>query len=441
MSIIANRLEPIELETKNKKVLIITYYWPPSGGAGVQRWLKFSKYLPEFGWDPVIFTPENPDFDLKDASLLDDVSEKVEVLKFPIWEPYKIFKLLSGKKKLNQGQILEGSKVSPMKKIAVWLRGNLFVPDPKRFWIKPSVDYISSILEANHIKTIITTGPPHSVHLIGKGLKMKNPDLTWVADFRDPWTEWTILKRMYISKPIWNVHRRMEQEVLKMADVTLATGTMAAEEFRNLGARKTAFITNGFDANDYPIKAPESHSELFRLTYVGMLSKERNPSQLWYALEDLCRREDFAQKFRLNVTGIISPLVKEEIESLPHLKNAVYFNDSVSHKEVFELYAQSDLLLLLQSNEKGSFSQLPGKLFEYLGARKCILALGFVGSDVDKILKETNAGELFTYTDRDGIQSFIDQAISQKQALSNIDVSRFERKALTEKLASLLDSL
>lgn len=441
MSIIANRLEPIELETKNRKVLIITYYWPPSGGAGVQRWLKFSKYLPEFGWDPIIFTPENPDFDLKDESLLEDVNPKVEVLKFPIWEPYKIFKLLSGKKKLNQGQILEGAKMSPIKKMAVWLRGNLFVPDPKRFWIKPSVAYILSILEANDIKTIITTGPPHSVHLIGRGLKLKNPALNWIADFRDPWTEWTILKRMYISKSIWKVHRRMEQEVLKMADITLATGAIAAEEFKNLGARKTAHITNGFDANDYPSLSEKTSSELFRLTYVGMLSKERNPSYLWQALDELCQNEDVAQRFSLNITGIISPLVRKEIASLPDLNNVVSFSDSVNHKEVFNLYAQSDLLLLLQSNEKGSFSQLPGKLFEYLGAQKRILALGFPDSDVDKILKDTNAGALYAYDDRQGIQSFLRQCITDKETFESIDVSQYKRKALTEQLAGLLDSL
>ena len=133
------------MKEEKKKVLIITYYWPPSGGAGVQRWLKFSKYLPEFGWKPVIFTPEKPDFNLKDESLRKDINPDIEVLKFPIWEPYKIFKLLSRNKKLNQGQVLEGAKTSVFKKIAIWLRGNLFIPDPKRFWIKPSVEYLLSI--------------------------------------------------------------------------------------------------------------------------------------------------------------------------------------------------------------------------------------------------------------------------------------------------------
>ncbi len=443
MSIIANRLEPIDLETKNKKVLIITYYWPPSGGAGVQRWLKFSKYLPEFGWDPVIFTPENPDFDLKDESMSKDINSTVEVLKFPIWEPYKIFKVLSGKKKLNQGQILEGEKISLFKRLAIWLRGNLFVPDPKRFWVKPSVDYILTILESNEIKHIITTGPPHSVHLIGRGLKLKNPALTWVADFRDPWTEWTILKSMLISKPIWKIHKNMEQQVLKMADMTLATGPTAADEFKKLGARKTAYITNGFDKSDYPIESSELASDTFTITYVGMLNQERNPSVLWEVIDQLCNQKEVAARLKVNITGIISPIVREEIDSLFNLKQVVSFQDSVGHKEVFELYSTSNVLLLLQSNEEGSFSQLPGKLFEYFGAQKQILALGYPDSDIDKLIKETKAGALYSYSDKKGMRLYLENALSEAgtEQLNALNVGQFERRALTEKLAQLLGSL
>ena len=148
------------MDNQLKPILIVTYYWPPSGGAGVQRWLKFSKFLPEFGWRPIIFTPENPDFDLKDESLLKDINPEVEVLKFPIWEPYRIFKKLTGQKEIKQGQILESSKRSSLKSLAIWIRGNLFVPDPRVFWVKPSVNYLQGILETNGIKHIITTGPP-----------------------------------------------------------------------------------------------------------------------------------------------------------------------------------------------------------------------------------------------------------------------------------------
>ena len=443
MSIIANGLQNNPLEMEKKKVLIITYYWPPSGGAGVQRWLKFSKYLPDLGWEPIVFTPENPGFDLRDYSLLEDVHPDIEVLKFPIWEPYKIFKIVSGRQKLNQGQILEDQKTSLFKKLAVWLRGNLFVPDPKRFWIKPSIEYVLSILEANEVKHIITTGPPHSIHLIGKGLKLKNPALTWIADFRDPWTEWTILKRMSISRPIWKIHKRMEQEVLKMADLTLATSPTAAEEFQALGARKVLHITNGFDKADYPVTFDHSDKDYFQMTYVGMLSVERNPKTLWEALNELCAKEGFSKKFRLNITGIISPVVRHQIEELSHLAQHVNFQDSINHKEVFALYQRSNLLLLLQSNEEGSFSQLPGKLFEYLGSKRPIMALGYPGSDIDQILSETNAGKLFSYDDQAGIAKFLSRMVLDNKGFKNQEsnVTMYERSVLAKRLSELLNTL
>jgi len=298
-----------------------------------------------------------------------------------------------------------------------------------------------SILETNEIKHIITTGPPHSVHLIGRGLKLRNPALSWIADFRDPWTEWTILKRMLITKPIWNIHKRQEHEVLKMADVTLATSPTAVEEFKSLGARKVISITNGYDVGDYSVSDRTAHTETFKMSYVGMLSKERSPEVLWRLLDELCAEASFQERFRLNITGIISPIAKDQIENLPHLSPCTQFQDSVDHEEVFNLYANSDLLLLLQSREEGSFSQLPGKLFEYLGANRRILALGYEGSDIDKILTETKAGQLFEYDDSVGIKTFILSIIESRNETNSQNVGRFERKALTQDLAKLLDTL
>ena len=155
----------------NKRLLIITYYWPPYAGGGVQRWLKFAKYLPEYNWTPIIYTPENPSYSLQDQSLLEDVSEKLEVIKRPIWEPYdlaNIFKNKNSKESLNTGQTNKSSK---SKKVLNWIRGNFFIPDPRKFWVKPSIAFLGKYLEANPVDAVITTGPPHSMHLIGLGLK------------------------------------------------------------------------------------------------------------------------------------------------------------------------------------------------------------------------------------------------------------------------------
>ena len=415
-----------------KPILIITYYWPPSGGAGVQRWLKFSKYLPEFGWRPIIFTPENPDFDLKDESLLKDLNPEVEVLKFPIWEPYRIFKRLSGQKELKQGQILEDARSSLFKSMAVWLRGNLFVPDPKVFWVKPSVNYLMSILEANNIRHIVTTGPPHSMHLIGVRLKMKVPSLTWIADFRDPWTQWEILQAMKISAPVWRKHKKLEQQVIKVADSLLVTSPSAKDEFKQLGARRVEVITNGYDELDYDDILPEP-SGGFVISHVGMLSSQRNPEALWSSMEGVLDTSEKEIKIRL--TGIISPQVLASINKHPKLASAIELSESVPHSEVQKLYAESNLLLLIQTRTERKQTQLPGKLFEYLQAKKPILCIGDTQSDLAKILKDTNSGQCFDYDDLPGITDFIRKVVDGDIDFTFQNIDQYSRKALTERLA------
>src|SRR5688500_17692581 len=182
----------------SKKVLIIAYYWPPSGGSGVQRWLKFVKYLPQFGWEPYVFTPENPSFAIRDESLLKDVPPEAEVIHFPIWEPYEAFFRVSGlfgnRQTAKPTSLVSSSKTrSVFQRLSTWVTGNLLIPDPRRFWVKPSVNFLHEFLQENEIGTIITTGPPHSMHLIGRNLKRRNPHLRWFADFRDPWSDWGLL--------------------------------------------------------------------------------------------------------------------------------------------------------------------------------------------------------------------------------------------------------
>ena len=226
-----------------------------------------------------------------------------------------------------------------------------------------------------------------------------------------------------------------------MSDLTLATGPTASDELKILGARRVDFITNGFDKNDYSNIQEESRGSVFQMTYVGMLSMERNPSVLWEVLDELCQDSAFSDEFQLNITGIISPIVKAEIDAKIYLSQCVSYSDSVEHKEVFKLYAKSNLLLLLQSNEEGSYSQLPGKLFEYLGAKRQILALGSTGSDVDNIISETKSGKLLGYNDKEGIRSHLKSFLTSKDALPKTGVDKFERRELTRQLAKKLDAL
>lgn len=422
----------------NKKVLIITYYWPPSGGAGVQRWLKFTKYLPEFGWEPIVFTPENPDFDLQDESLLAQINPAVDVLKFPIWEPYGMFKKLSGTKKLKQGQILEEKK-GPIKALSIFARGNLFIPDPKIFWVKPSVAYLKDIIVKNEIKHVITTGPPHSLHLIGLKLKYQIPSIQWMADFRDPWTEWDIMKQFRILPFLWNRHQKLEREVLNVADVTIATGEKAAKDFKRLGARMTAVLTNGYDVEIEPLDKVNQNKRNKVMLHLGMLNHNRVPSQFFKALNDVLSSND---SFSLQFTGIISPEVKEEIDGLNSLKSVSQFKESVPHKELIEEYAKADFLLLLQTNSEESSTQLPGKLFEYMAQKKPILAFGDPQSDVSKILSQTNSGLMLAYDDVDSIRKVTKQLMQGAfgESFTYEGIEQFSRKAITSKLADLLTS-
>lgn len=429
----------------SKKVLIITYYWPPSGGGGVQRWLKFTKYLPDFGWSPVVFTPENPDFDQKDESLLKEVTSAVEVLHFPIWEPYGIFKKLSGKKELKQGQVLEGGKKGLMSKLAIWVRGNLFVPDPRVFWVKPSVEYLSTILRSNKISTIITTGPPHSVHLIGMKLKMQNPGLKWVADFRDPWSQWDILKQFRMMPFTWARHKKLEQQVFKVADRLLTVSKSWQADFKSLGARRISVITNGFDIVKEEVSTPASSTK-FVMSHLGMLNKLRNPLALWQALERLISEDaGFAADFILRLTGILSKEVLDTIASYPKLAERLHKEASVPHEQVFAVYQQSTVLLLILNQSENAPGHLPGKLFEYLSAERPVLALGLPDGDAAQILKETEAGKTIDWNNEAEIKDYLAELYWQWKSGETMgadaDVKKYSRRALTGQLAALLDEL
>ncbi|HMK06024.1 MAG TPA: hypothetical protein VK476_00755, partial [Flavobacterium sp.] len=172
-----------------KKVLIITYYFPPAGGPGVQRWLKFIKYLPDFDIQPIVYVPENPTYPIIDAQLMSEISDKAIVLKTKIFEPYGLASIFSKNKtkKISSGIIPSMRRQTSIDKFLLWVRGNLFIPDARVFWVKPSVAYLKKYISENNIDIIITSGPPHSLHLIG--MKLKNVmNVKWIADFRDPWT-------------------------------------------------------------------------------------------------------------------------------------------------------------------------------------------------------------------------------------------------------------
>ncbi len=422
-----------------KRVLIIVYYWPPSGGAGVQRWLKFAKYLADFNWQPVVFTPENPDFNLKDESLLDEIPPSVEVIKQPIWEPYSYYRKLFAKEKDEELSSGIKEKKGIASKLANWVRGNVFIPDPKVYWRKPSVEFLQKYLKENPVDVIISSGTPHSMHLIALDLK-KALELPWIADFRDPWTELDMLNDYHIHPLRMKKYRKMEKEVLNASDIALTTSKVWASDLKRLGAGRAECITNGYDESDFQLEV-EPYSD-FVLSHFGLLNHLRNPINLWSSLEELIiENKEFAEKFKLHLGGTIDADVLKEIYTYPALKARTKIFPYLSHQEVIKEYLRSSILLLLLFNSDSGRGNIPGKLFEYLASKKPILAFGPKRGDSADIV-EMNEGVYLDYLDSNTSQlkSFILKQFSERRQLSSSD-AEYSRKNLTRKLSGLLDQL
>ncbi|MDR6920651.1 MULTISPECIES: glycosyl transferase family 1 [Chryseobacterium] len=425
-----------------KKILIITYYWPPAGGPGVQRWLKFAKYLPDFGWNPVIYTPENPSYPLVDESLLKDVPQNIEMVKTKIWEPYQLAeKLNKSNKKFKAGQFDVGKNQSWKSRLSIWVRGNFFIPDARVFWVKPSIKFLEQYLKENKIDVVVTSGPPHSMHLIGLGLKKKLPGLKWIADFRDPWTEISYYKHLKLTKSSDRKHRLLESAVFKTADITLATSYTDAENFRKAGANSVC-ITNGFDETDSTKKMNETRSEKFTLSYIGVLEQLRNPENLWTALTELVKENpEFAQNFTLKFAGRVDDKALQALES-DVLKNHILNLGYLPHHKAVEEMQKSSLLLITNFPDESSKGIIPGKIFEYLASGKQIISFGPEGADVSRILNETKAGKHFSYQDSKAVKSFILEKFElwkQGNLSDNIqNIEQFSRRNLTGKLAEIL---
>lgn len=430
----------------SKKVLIVTYYWPPAGGPGVQRWLKFAKYLPEFGWEPIIYTPENPSYPLVDETLTKEVPKDLKIVKTKIWEPYQIAEKFSkSNKKFKGGQFDVGKNQSFVSKLSIFIRGNFFIPDARKFWVKPSIKFLKNYLEENHIDTIVTTGPPHSLHLIGLGLKKELPDLKWIADFRDPWTEISYYKHLKLTSESDRKHRQLEKSVFENADLTLATSYTDAENFRKNGANAVC-VTNGFDKENTSNTLGVTNGKLkFTVSYVGVLEQLRNPENLWKALQELCKKHpDFAKDFELKFVGRVDDKILSKIEN-SILKTNILNLGYLAHNESMKEMENSDLLLITNFPDESSKGIIPGKLFEYLATGKKIISFGPKDADVETILNKTKAGKHFDYSESLEIQSFIFSLFEEwkigKSIQNSADINDFSRRELTKELVAKLDSL
>lgn len=427
----------------SQKILLITYYWPPAGGPGVHRWLRFSNYFKENGWELTVYCPEDAAWPVIDQGLTSDIPTDIRLIKRKIFEPHKYLQKKAG----FEGGAGIGSKNKGgiIKRLMIWTRGNLFIPDSRRFWIKPSYRYLKKHLKNNpDIRHIISTGPPHSMHLIALKLKQHFPDVKWTADFRDPWTEIDYYQELLPGKFADRQQKKLEKNVLKQADLVVGIGEDCASGLERIGGRKVEIVTNGFIFPEFDEKQVQLDKR-FTIAHFGSMAASRNPIVLWKALAAVLQKNSSLQKYlQINLYGSVDFSVTE---SLHEYGLTSYFDGAknVTHAESIQLQRTTQILLLVANKAVNSKGILTGKFFEYLGAKRPMLVVGQADSDLEKIVEETQSGCFVDYEDVNTTIRFIEDSFEKfqnKQLYSNpIHTEQFHSKTLTKKYLDLIERL
>ena len=433
-----------------KRVLIISYYWPPTGGSGVQRWVKFAKYLPSEGWQPVIYTPENPEQLAIDASLEAEVPAEAEIIRTRIIEPYTLYKKLLRK----SGHSKEAVEVNPvnaqnkslLQKAAMWVRGNLFRPDPRCLWIGPSVRFLKKYLQDHPVDLIVSTGPPQSMHMIGLKLS-RETGLPWIADFRDPWTRIFYFKHLSMTPATERWHQKMEKMVLDNATAVVAVSPLVQKEFQEMTDTPVELITNGFDECDFSMeKCPEPFGgpdKDFIITHTGLFAADGNPTILWDVLSERCASDpSFRKHLKIRLIGkndeqIIKALHKrglgDQLEDMGYQPHSVAVNEQ----------RRASLLILPLRKEPEYKAVLPGKLFEYLASWRPVLGIGQPDGAMAMIFDKTGTGKVLDWEDKEAVSEFIGQCweehLEGRLTVNDADFSQFTRRNLTRAMAALFE--
>ena len=419
-----------------KKVLIITYYWPPAGGSGVQRWLKFSKYLRDFEIEPVIYTIDNPSYPILDKSLESEIPKDLEILKQAIFEPNSMLSFFGRNNKKESAGFLNPNPTF-LGKIVQYIRANYFIPDARKFWIQPSVNFLSNYLENNHIDAIITTGPPHSMHLIGLELK-KKLGIKWISDFRDPWTEIDYFQQLPLTKKATKKHQDLEQEVLIKSDMVVVVGETMKEKFLQ-HTKRIEVLTNGFDTIED--LSTQKLDEKFSITHVGLMNSDRNPTILWEVLNEISNTNlNFKNDLRIKLIGKLDDAVIQDLKVFDH--NTIETIPYLDHKDVGKYQASSQILLLSINEVPSAKGIITGKIFEYLQAKRPILAIGPEDGDAAMILKNTNAGTIVGFKNKTALKATILNLYKDYKEgvlfVKSIDIEQYHRKNITSQLAEVI---
>lgn len=430
----------------SKKVLIISYYWPPAGGVSVHRALKWAKYLPEFGWEPIVYTPKNAEYPFFDEEYIKKVPQNIQVIKYPIREVQSLFKKLSGRKK-------EHALVSPFQvrnkkskffdAFAIWIRSNFFIPDARMLWIKPSVEYLLDFLKNNKVDAIISTGPPHTSNWIGYKLH-KTTGIPWISDFQDPWTQADYYKMLNLLPFSAKQHRRMELKILKEASAITTVSPSWAKDLEDIGAAKVTPLYFGFDRDDF-LEFQTSTETTFNIIHAGMLGFDRLPENLFKVLSDLLKENnEFGSLLKIKLAGMVDYTVSESIEKHNLTPNTDYLGN-IPLTDAYKLAFSSSLPLLLLNKAHNAKGRVPGKLFEYLVTGKPILCLGPLDSDVAQIISKAKAGVTFTYDNEMELKEFVKKAFEdfrlKKKEPDTKNIEDLSVKSQTRQLARILSKI
>ncbi len=418
------------------KVLIITYYWPNAGGSGVQRWLKFVKYLPEFDIEPIVYTVDNANYEVIDDSLVNEIPTGITVLKQSILEPNRFIK----NKKVATARV--SSKPNFFQKTLQYIRGNYFIPDARKFWVKPSANYLKTYLKHNPVDVVITTGPPHSLHLIGMQLK-REIGVKWLADFRDPMSNLFYNKELLLTKKSKQKLMQLEKEILTTADKVITVSNTIAHEFENSGV-EVEVVSNGYD-DEVLISKNIEVDKKFTLTQIGLLPTQSNPKILWKVLQELVvENKSFATDLEIKLVGNVADKILKNCADFG-LDNFLKLEKYVPHTKAIELQKQAQVLLLLIPNVEGAEGIVTGKIFEYLVSNRPILAIAPTDGDVSKIISETNTGFVVDFDNEIKLKKVILELYNNyKQGILDVkvkNIAQFHRRNLTNKLAQIIKSL
>ena len=412
-----------------KKVLIITYYWPPAGGPGVQRVLNMAQLLPEFGWEPLVLTVKNPSAPARDESLLSRIPDSSKVFKTKTSEPFEIYKKLTGKK---SGEALPKTialdvNLSFSEKISRWVRANIFIPDARKGWKKYLLKEGMRIIKEEEPELILSTSPPHSVQLAAMELA-KRSGLPWVADFRDPWTEAYWESKMPKTLSSRKLNSKLEKKVLNSAGHITTVGTGIATLFQEKTSKDISVIYNGFREVDNSVVK----SDYFEILHLGNLSSMQSLEELLMAIEML--EPKLQEKIKLRFIGSLAPEYSKRIDKMRFVKKD--YHSFMPYEDMMKAARSASLLYLPRLNSSYSNSLISAKIFDYLALNRPILAISNKNSDISTILKNSGSGCSFEPSDLDGMKNYLKSCMA-KPIKRSLNLSKLRTYSLKDNISAL----